>query len=1466
MCKKSLLFVLLMALLAPWAANAQTTVEIGDGTSAGYYTPIGTYYTYSITEQLYTADEIGTAGTITSISFNYAYTAAKEFPITVYMANVDATDLSTGISLADADEVFDGTLSVTGAGWVTIDLDTPFAFDGTSNLLIGVNKGYCQWFSGSTWTYTSVANMARYTQNDSNAYDLTTVPGTITNNRPNIQIAITAGSGPVCEKPATMEASNVTTNSATLTWTGGSGTYNVEYMGGTVTEWTSYLTNTTATSANLTGLTPGTNYQYRVQSVCTDGVSGWKSVSFSTMFGIPLVEGFGTAIPSGWSIYSGLVETVLAGGDLTTASYGWSFGSNNGVFDNHARINIYGTGCNYWLVLPTLAMEDNVQLMFDVAYTAYSGTGAPALTGEDDKFVVLVNNGRTWEIVRQWDNAGSEYVLNDLNTTPITVAIDLSNYAEAGQPITVAFYGESTVSNADNNLHIDNVSIDYIPACAKPTGLAVNYEGGTEATVSWTSDATAWNMRVNGTEINGTITNPYTLTGLELATTYEVEVQANCGDATSDWVGPVSFKTDNCMPEDMCALTFVLSDSYGDGWNGASIDIYDYTGEEVGDVLATVTLSTGTSETQTLNFCNGQELAIVWVEGGYDDECSYTITDLNGDVVAQDDMELAIAYTINCTVTDCRTPSDFVASEIGPRSVKLSWTENGPATEWVIAYMSENDEEITEITVNTNPYTLTGLTPETMYAAQVTPVCEVDKPSEIVYWTTDVACPRPTNLSVTAYPTSADVTWNGIADAYGLEWALLPATESKDPYNDENWYYYDNGTYVGSVGLGGGEFHWGVMFPAGTYEGTLVSKVKAYDINAMVGTLAIYNDGETAPANQISIQDVEFTGAGDWVEFETYANIDPSKNVWIVFDAVDGAAYPIGTSADDNGDANGRWVEINGTWYDMASVGVTGRANMLRAYIEEGVGPEELDWNPVSGITSPYTIEGLQPETTYIVRVKALCGGEDGESVWTTVTFTTPSACATPINLAAEVKATSATLSWSDYQDSYNLKYRYALPADPTAPATIILEANDVWEDGSGYQMLLDADASAYGVLWNANHYILLDGEQYSGGDLPTEYYNEFEYKLPTEADGSLSTTNVVVTGSVTLQIPAGTYDYAIFNPTPGDRFYIAADAGEVGGAEDDFVFEPGVTYHFTMQKFGGNDGAALVIDRPMSDWTEVTVNDVPYTLTGLTPETYYEWQIQGVNASCESLDWTEIQNFTTREAVTQTITLTAGTNWVSSYVEITKEDLQNALVAALTNPAGTVIKSQNGNSTYRGGRWRDQSFTWDVAKMYKIVVPEDCEITLTGMPINPAEHPITIAPNAPTWIGFPFAESMTPAQAIPAGFAVNADIIKGKDGNARYGNGNWRAQGLNSLEPGKGYMYVSGASATEERTLVYPSASKAAKASPKNDQFAKVAKKESLKTLDISFIAPKATMPDIKVENKSNTALKNAFNKLFNK
>lgn len=226
--------MLLLALLVPWAAKAQTTVEIGDGTATCNTNPIGTYYNYSIAEQLYTAEEIGTAGTISSISFYYMGIAAKDLPITVYMKHVDEEDLaSAGITLADANEVFSGTLSVPAtAGWVTINLATPFAYDGSSNLLIGFIKDYLYYFSGQSWQGTATTTtMARYTQNDYNAYTTSTVPGTAQANRPNIQIEITpTGGGPTCTKPGTLDVTDITGYTATCTWENtGAASYTFEW-------------------------------------------------------------------------------------------------------------------------------------------------------------------------------------------------------------------------------------------------------------------------------------------------------------------------------------------------------------------------------------------------------------------------------------------------------------------------------------------------------------------------------------------------------------------------------------------------------------------------------------------------------------------------------------------------------------------------------------------------------------------------------------------------------------------------------------------------------------------------------------------------------------------------------------------------------------------------------------------------------------------------------------------------------------------------------------------------------------------------------------------------------------------------------------------------------------------------------------------------------------------------------------
>lgn len=80
--------------------------------------------------------------------------------------------------------------------------------------------------------------------------------------------------------------------------------------------------------------------------------------------------------------------------------------------------------------------------------------------------------------------------------------------------------------------------------------------------------------------------------------------------------------------------------------------------------------------------------------------------------------------------------------------------------------------------------------------------------------------------------------------------------------------------------------------------------------------------------------------------------------------------------------------------------------------------------------------------------------------------------------------------------------------APKLAPAegncTVTLTAEDVWGDGSGYQMLIDADATAYGTI------IPEEGALTSGGDVSESVYDEFEYKIPENADGALTTSNIV--------------------------------------------------------------------------------------------------------------------------------------------------------------------------------------------------------------------------------------------------------------------------------------------------------------------------------------------------------------------
>jgi hypothetical protein len=170
-----------------------------------------------------------------------------------------------------------------------------------------------------------------------------------------------------------------------------------------------------------------------------------------------------------------------------------------------------------------------------------------------------------------------------------------------------------------------------------------------------------------------------------------------------------------------------------------------------------------------------------------------------------------------------------------------------------------------------------------------------------------------------------------------------------------------------------------------------------------------------------------------------------------------------------------------------------------------------------------------------------------------------------------------------------------------------------VWDDGTGYQMLLDEDAIAYGTI------IPETGGLTTSGDASAETYAEFEYKIPENADGAMTTQNIVLENSITILIPAGVYDWCITNPTPGDRIWIASSNGPIPGRYDDFEFVSGAAYEFVVSLGGENDQVELVIDDPTAPTIPTNVTADAVSVDGTTAT--IAW-VPGENNASWNLRW----------------------------------------------------------------------------------------------------------------------------------------------------------------------------------------------------------------------------------------------------
>ena len=200
----SFLMAMLLCALLPYDLRAQQVVQIGSGTTNNQYLPSYSYYNYSLTEQIYTAAEIGMAGTITSIAFYNANTT-KTRSYDMYLVHTNKSTFSSTtdwVAVTTANRVFSGSVTMTSGTWTTINLTTPFEYDGASNLLLVMDDNTGSYSSGMKCYVFSATNQTLRVYSDGTNYNPaspSSYSGTRMSVKNQIKLTITPQTGPVAD-------------------------------------------------------------------------------------------------------------------------------------------------------------------------------------------------------------------------------------------------------------------------------------------------------------------------------------------------------------------------------------------------------------------------------------------------------------------------------------------------------------------------------------------------------------------------------------------------------------------------------------------------------------------------------------------------------------------------------------------------------------------------------------------------------------------------------------------------------------------------------------------------------------------------------------------------------------------------------------------------------------------------------------------------------------------------------------------------------------------------------------------------------------------------------------------------------------------------------------------------------------------------------------------------------------------
>ena len=762
-------------------------MQIGNGVASSEELPINSYYNYSYSQQIFDAVEIGAASSIAGISLELLEEATdNERNITIYLGHTSISEYNTlndYVGLSALTQVYSGEYEFS-EGWNEIEFATPFQYNGTDNLVVVIDDNTGSYSCCLTFaTHEVSADKAMYLFQDGGDI-LPSSPnasnGGIANERNNIRFIVSCDSTPTCVAP-NLAVVDVSHNQIDVIWARGLNETNwmVEYKLATDSIWMVATSSVSDTFYSFTNLNSAAVYDLRVSSICgSETKASVKTVAtLCGLYAVPFAENF-----DGWQT-----------GNAEPFEICWTRLTNDANGERYPAVRT-----NYAYSAPN-AMYMNSDDEF------YSAMVLP-------QFSVPIDSLEISFVLRKADNSNPHQiqvgVVSDPNDISTFVALDIVSPSAVGTwelfeiPLNaytgngghIAIVSPEGITSAP---YLDDISVDYIRTCPRVLDLHDSALTSTSVVLNWTDQAaaTTWEIEYgtmgfeHGTGTLLTVnSHPCVIANLIPATEYDFYVRAVCSvDDVSRWQ-KLYVRTLSCDQPNIVTIGNVT-----DASGNLPISTYysNYYSQQIFTASEINAVSTGgqleiTSVAFQYFYPDPTLRQNVSIYLGHTSQSNFAST---SSWIPEADMQLVYSGDINWN-----SEQDWF--EI---SFDQSFTYNG--TDHLVLAMLD----LTGGYTNSSTKFYTHSTPEhrTLRKGLDSNPIDITNPpagsleanrNNVRFISCAIVCPKPVELAVEAYPTTAVFSWADVADNYEVSYkeSASPVWNTDIMVSNATTYTFEN--------------------------------------------------------------------------------------------------------------------------------------------------------------------------------------------------------------------------------------------------------------------------------------------------------------------------------------------------------------------------------------------------------------------------------------------------------------------------------------------------------------------------------------------------------------------------------------------------------------------------------------------------------------------------------------------------